>query len=71
MSILTVEERLMLRSLNCKNQAEALIVLMQFSAGLQTEKILHDSIQKLIAKLEREHLDYMAETENIPNALSE
>lgn len=71
MSILTVEERMLLRSLKCKNQAEALNVLTRFAANLQAKAILHGSIQALITKLEWEHLDYMTETENIPNAFGE
>lgn len=71
MSILTIEEKMLLRSLNCRNQAEALTVLTHFSAALQAEAILHGSIQALISKLEREHLDYMAETADMPDDLSE
>lgn len=71
MSVLTVEERMMLCSLKCKNQAEALTVLTHFAANLQVEELLHSCILALITKLEQEHLDYMAETENIPNAFGE
>lgn len=71
MSILTNEERMLLWSLNCRNQAEALTILLNFAANLQAEAILHDSIQKLIAKLEREHLDFAAETTEMPDDLSE
>ncbi len=71
MSILTIEEKMLLRSLNCRNQAEALTVLKHFSTDLQTEAILHDSIQALISKLERDHLDYMAENADMPDDLSE
>ena len=71
MSVLTNEERMLLCSLECRNQAEALAVLTHFAANLQAEDILHSSIQALITKLEREHLDYMKETENIPNAFGE
>ena len=61
MSILTIEEKMMLRSLNCRNQAEALTVLTAFSADLQTEGILHSSIQTLISKLVHETIDYATE----------
>lgn len=71
MSVLTNEERMLLCSLECRNQAEALTVLTRFASDLQAEDILHSSIQALITKLEREHLDYMTETENIPNAFGE
>lgn len=71
MSILTVEERMLLCSLGCKSQAEALTVLTRFAVNLQAEAILHSSIQALIVKLEREHLDYAAETADMPEELSE
>ena len=71
MSILTVEERMLLCSLRCKNQAEALTVLTHFAANLQAEAILHGSIQALNAKLKQEHLDYAAETADMPEELSE
>lgn len=71
MSVLTNEERMLLCSLGCKSQAEALAVLTHFAANLQAEDILHSSIQALIAKLEREHLDFAAETAEMPDDLSE
>lgn len=71
MSVLTNEERMLLCSLECRNQAEALAVLTHFAANLQAEDILHSSIQALIAKLEREHLDFAAETTEMPDDLSE
>ena len=71
MSRLTVEEQKLLCSLGCKSQAEALTVLTHFAANLQTEAILHSSIHALIAKLEREHLDYAAETADMPEEQSE
>lgn len=71
MSILTNEERMLLRSLDCRNQAEALTVLTHFAANLQTESILCGSTQALIAKLEQEHLDYAAETADMSEELSE
>ena len=71
MSVLNNEERMLLCSLECRTQAEALTVLTQFAANLQAEAILHGSIQALIAKLEREHLDYAAETAEMPDDLSE
>lgn len=71
MSVLTHEERMLLCSLECRNQAEALTVLTHFAANLQAEAILHGSIQALIAKLEHEHLDYHAETAEMPDDLSE
>lgn len=71
MSILTIEEKLLLRSLNCRNQAEALTVLTCFSADLQKEAILHGNILALISKLERKHLDYAAETADMLENLSE
>lgn len=71
MSVLTHEERMMLCSLECRNQAEALTVLTHFAANLQAKAILHGSIQALIAKLEHEHLDYHAETAEMPEEQSE
>ncbi len=71
MSVLTNEERMLLCSLECRNQADALTVLTQFASDLQAEAILHGSIQALIAKLEREHLDFVAETTEMPDDLSE
>ena len=71
MSVLTHEERMLLCSLECRNQAEALTVLTRFASDLQAEAILHGSIQALIAKLEREHLDFAAETAEMPDDLSE
>lgn len=70
MNILTIEEKMLLRSLNCRNQAETLTVLTQFAANLQAKEILHGSIQALIAKLEREHLDFAAETADMPDEMS-
>ena len=71
MSILTNEERMLLWSLDCRNQAEAMTVLTRIASDLQAEAILHGSIQALIAKLEREHLDFAAETTEMPDDLSE
>lgn len=71
MSVLTNEERMLLCSLECRNQAETLTVLTRFASDLQAEAILHGSIQTLIAKLEREHLDFAAETAEMPDNLSE
>lgn len=71
MGILTNEERMLLCSLDCRSQAEASTVLTQFAANLQTEAILCGSIQALIDKLKREHLDYAAETADMPENLSE
>ena len=71
MSVLTNEERMLLCSLECRNQAEALTVLTHFAADLQAEDILHSSVQTLIAKREREHLDFAAETAEMTDDLSE
>ena len=71
MSILTNEEQMLLWSLDCRNQAEALTVLTRIASDLQAEAILHGSIQALIAKMEREHLNYRAETADMPDELSE
>ncbi|MBQ8826436.1 MAG: hypothetical protein IJ007_05035 [Oscillospiraceae bacterium] len=60
-SVLTAEERCMLRSLGCKDKAQALSVLGEMKMILPVRSELFTQVVCLSDKLEKEKIDYAYE----------
>ena len=60
-SILTIEERTLLRSLGCRDKAQALEVLHEIEMAVPVRSELFACTVTLMNKLEHERVDYAAE----------
>ena len=60
-SILTMEERALLRSLGCRDRKQALEVIHEIIMAVPVRSELFSSAVMLNEKLEHEHIDYAAE----------
>lgn len=60
-SVLTAEERCMLQSLGCKDEAQALSVLGEMKMILPIRSDLFAQVVRLSDKLEKEKIDYAYE----------
>ena len=60
-SILTMEERALLRSLGCRDRKQALEILHEIIMAVPVRSELFRSAVMLNKKLEHEHIDYAAE----------
>ena len=61
LSILTIEERTLLRSLGCRDKTQALEVLHEIEMTVPVRSELFACAVTLIHKLEHERVDYAAE----------